>query len=283
MNKKEIIKLYVSCHKDFVTADNPLLKPIQVGTSLVNEKFPRMLHDNVGENISDKNKRYSELTAQYWAWINDKADFYGFFHYRRYLYPNTSASRPYCFRKTPNKKFLEQSHFSQFESLIPQYEIIVPKKENMWLSVEEHYSKSKFHHRKDLDLMKTILLRLHPQYQYAMEDYLSQNYHYFGNIFIMRQAVFFDYCDFLFSVLLAFEKECNFSNYGAEEMRVMGYLGERLLGIYYTRWKTKLRCLELPRVHFEANTVVRRKKQFLNFCLPAGSWSRAKLKEYVLK
>lgn len=44
-----------------------------------------MLHDDEGDNISERNKTYCELTAQYWAWKNEEADYYGFFHYRRYL------------------------------------------------------------------------------------------------------------------------------------------------------------------------------------------------------
>lgn len=45
-----------------------------------------MLHDNEGDNISDRNRMYCELTAYYWAWKNDtQADYYGFWHYRRYM------------------------------------------------------------------------------------------------------------------------------------------------------------------------------------------------------
>ena len=39
----------------------------------------------MGENIYPKNPDYCELTAQYWAWKNIDCDYYGFFHYRRYL------------------------------------------------------------------------------------------------------------------------------------------------------------------------------------------------------
>ena len=47
--------------------------------------FKETLHDNDGENISSKNPMYCELTAQYWAWKNADADYYGFCHYRRYF------------------------------------------------------------------------------------------------------------------------------------------------------------------------------------------------------
>ena len=45
-----------------------------------------MFHDDEGENISEKNDKYCELTAQFWAWKNiHDADYYGFWHYRRFM------------------------------------------------------------------------------------------------------------------------------------------------------------------------------------------------------
>ena len=79
------IKIYVSCHKNCFVPDRPFLYPIQVGAQDASIRFSNMLHDDIGENISHKNPLYCELTAQYWAWKNDDADYYGFFHYRRYL------------------------------------------------------------------------------------------------------------------------------------------------------------------------------------------------------
>lgn len=90
MNQKSLnhdpnIKIYVVCHKPSYVPPNPYLYPIQVGTALAKEALEGMLHDNEGDNISKKNKSYCELTAQYWAWKNEEADYYGFFHYRRYF------------------------------------------------------------------------------------------------------------------------------------------------------------------------------------------------------
>ncbi len=90
------IKLFVCCHRPEKVPKHPLLYPIQVGAALSEVRFPEFLYDDTGENISEKNRSYCELTAQYWAWKNVRADYYGFFHYRRYLYPDTKAKRPFC-------------------------------------------------------------------------------------------------------------------------------------------------------------------------------------------
>ena len=64
-----------------------------------------MLHDDEGDNISNKNKTYCELTAQYWAWKNMEADYYGFFHYRRYFHLIQMRIRKICGEILYMKKF----------------------------------------------------------------------------------------------------------------------------------------------------------------------------------
>ncbi len=49
---------------------------------------PGVLHDNVGENISDLNPHLNEVTALYWVWKHPEvrqSEFVGFCHYRRFL------------------------------------------------------------------------------------------------------------------------------------------------------------------------------------------------------
>ena len=273
------IKLFVSCHKQEEVPKHPLLYPVQVGAALSETRFPGFLYDDTGENISEKNRSYCELTAQYWAWKNIQADYYGFFHYRRYLYPDVKARRPYLIKGSPAIELLERLSFSSLEELVPQYGLILPKSENMYLSVMEHYTRAPHHHGRDLEVAVQILLKAHPEYRAAAENYLSNTGCYFGNIFIARREIFHDYCCWLFPILAEFDRLADTSGYLSQEQRVDGYLAERLLGIY-AFYHQGLKSLELPRVHFVGDAVERRKKQAVNLLLPPGSVRRSRVKNW---
>ena len=69
MEKQADIRILNACHKPTYEPENPLFYPIQVGTALTDRRLEGMTyHDNEGDNISEKNPDYCELTAQYWAW-----------------------------------------------------------------------------------------------------------------------------------------------------------------------------------------------------------------------
>ena len=253
---------------------HPLLVPIQVGAALADSHFAGFVHDDEGENISVKNRSYCELTSQYWAWKNVEADYYGFFHYRRYLYPDMNAKRPYRLDSEPTVQVLEKLGYERFAKYIEQYDLIVPKGENMYVPVRKHYADASFHHGKDLEIIEEIIRERFPAYIPAMEEYLSGTVCYFGNIFIMKRPVFQDYCGWLFSILEEFDRRTDVSGYSAQELRVDGYLAERLLGVYLTHVRQSLRVLELPRVHFGGNM----KNRIIYHLLPPGTKRRAAVK-----
>ena len=86
MNSEKRVKIYISTHKPCDYVKNELFTLVQAGAALPGTTaIPDAVQDNTGDNISDKNPRFCELTTQYWAWKNQDADYYGFFHYRRYL------------------------------------------------------------------------------------------------------------------------------------------------------------------------------------------------------
>lgn len=271
------IKLFVSCHYPALVPRHPLLVPIQVGAALAEERFPGFIQDDEGDNLSAKNRSYCELTAQYWAWKNVRIDYYGFFHYRRYLYPDQEMKRPYRIKGGPTLELLDKLGYAHFPELISRYDVLLPKGEDMHLSVREHYANAPFHHGKDLALIESIIGEKCPEYKGAAEAYLSGTRCYFGNIFIMSRAVFSDYCGWLFPILAEFDRRADVRDYGPQEQRVDGYLAERLLGIWAV-YHRELRTLELPRVHFIADPAERHKKQTVNFLLPPGSARRSWVK-----
>lgn len=273
------IKLFVCCHQPTQVPKHPLLVPIQAGAALADSRFPGFLHDDTGDNISAQNHSYCELTVQYWAWKNAEADYYGFFHYRRYLYPDIEAKLPYRVEREASLPLLDKLDYAEFEQLIRQYDIIVPKGENMYVPVREHYANASYHHRKDLELAEQIIHEHHPKMISALDAYLSDTVCYFGNIHIMRREIFHDYCFWLFPILEEFDRRVDISGYSPQARRVDGYLAERLLGVYVTFRRSELQTLELPRVHFyDRSEYIRRR--LLNGILPPGSRARSHLKRF---
>lgn len=283
MDQKADMKLFVCCHQESEVPDHPLLAPIQVGAALTGKRFPGFIADDTGDNISHKNRSYCELTAQYWAWKNSDADYLGFFHYRRYLYPDETQTRPYVIKSGPTLSLLKKLGYDGFAEKIVQYDLIAPKGEDMHLTVREHYAAAPHHRKEDLMIVEQIIREKYPEYLPAMDQYLSGSVCYFGNIYISRRAVFNDYCTWLFSILEEFDGLADWTDRTAQAKRVDGYLAERLFGVYLTHHRGALRVLELPRVHFEKNRGKRAKQILLGAILPPESRRRAWVKQACLR
>ena len=97
-DKNQQTAIYVMTHKAFTPPPDPLYIPLHVG-------------DDSGDNISDQNCYYSELTGMYWVWKNSHTKVVGTCHYRRYLL------------NEQGKLFTE----AQILSLLQQYDLITTK------------------------------------------------------------------------------------------------------------------------------------------------------------
>jgi hypothetical protein len=76
--------------------------------------------DNTGDNISEKNPLYCELTGVYWAWKNLECDVTGLVHYRRYFG-----------KKNKTDFFAGVMGKEEITKLISTYDIIVAKPRNI--------------------------------------------------------------------------------------------------------------------------------------------------------
>lgn len=274
------IKLYIATHKAAYIPQHPLLVPLQIGTAL-HEPLPHMRHDNTGDHISDWNNRYCELTGQYWAWKNETAEYYGFFHYRRY-FSFVQETLPYRILNYPDAGTLAELGYdaAYMERFISQYDILVPIAENMHETAWQNYSRAPHHYVEDLELAVAILKTQQPAYTKAADKYLNGTHLYLKNMYIMKQEYFHAYCAWLFPILAEFDRQNDWKKYRDDPiaMRVDGYLAERLFGIWYTEMKetTDIKTYELGRIHF-ANMDGKGKLQYMkwiNKLLPPGSKRR---------
>lgn len=258
------IKIFVSCHRHGVRVPEiPLLVPMHVGAALAEGEIPGLVRDDSGDNISLKNKSYCELTAQYWAWKNADADYYGFLHYRRYFnfsnkeYPihhepfifgdvvfdsNDEATlRKICFNESAIRETIEKYDFISPE----------PIETPDGVDVYTQYKLSTGHHISDLDTVLDIISVDYPEIFPSARRYLSQNKVFACNMFVMKKDIFFDYCNFLFDVLQKFDAVTDISHYTAIGRRVDGYLAERICGIYLSYlFDSGMNGKKLQRVYF---------------------------------
>ena len=249
-----IIRLYIFTHKPIYIPQHSLIVPLQIGTAL-HTPLTDMLHDNTGDNISALNGRYCELTGQYWVWKNVKADYYGFFHYRRY-FSFRHEDLPYRILDYPDDITLNELGYETdyMQSFIQQYDIIVPIAENMHETPWQNYNRAPHHYIEDLKSVVDIVKELYPHYTQAADTYMNSTKLYLKNMYIMKHDYFHMYCTWLFRILGEFDKRNNWDKYkgNVEALRVDGYLAERLFGIWYTyiRQTQDIKTCELGRIHF---------------------------------
>lgn len=235
MNDK--IKIFVSLHDDFFVADNELLEPIQVGCALTDKRIEGVLHDDEGDNISEKNKMYCELTAQYWAWKNrTDLDYYGFFHYRRYLSFNPIQLEhwenityfDYCDDNAIKQLMLNEE---VMKKLITSYDVIYPQENPIGGdTIYEHWCKHLV--KKDLDILIEVIMQKYPDFYEITREVINSKEAIHCNMFIMRKEYFMDYNEWLFDILEECEKRIDFIDYSTEKLRTLGHMAERLCAIY---------------------------------------------------
>lgn len=268
MEDQTKINIYVVCHKEAHVPEIECFKTIQAGAANAPVKLNGMLSDNTRDNISEKNRSYCELTAQYWAWKNEDADYYGFFHYRRYFsfdldqdyaedgYGNVVIDR--MTREEQERFRLDNQHIQE---LVADYDIVTVRARDIneqrkrtrhkeRLDNYAEYGESDAQHRSDLDKALEILHEKYPEMSAAADRYMHSDKAYECNMFIMRKRLYGQYCTWLFDILFELEKEIDTTYYNQEELRVFGFIAERLFGIYYTWLKddASIKRLELQKI-----------------------------------
>lgn len=197
--------------------------PIQVGAALCSERIADIL-DCDGDNISEKNGNYSELTALYWLWKNrllietvkEDEEYYGLAHYRRIL----ELSEDDMLRLSDN-----------------DIDVVLPYPMPYEPDINEHHKR--YLSDDDWGALLAALKELQPRYVNAVPQVFGQRYFYNYNIILARKNVLSEYCSWLFPILERVEK-LSTPKGNERSDRYIGYMGEALETLYFMYNKDKL-------------------------------------------
>ena len=267
MYEQQPIRILITSHKDVDVPQSNYLQPMQVGPGQKTNRFNYMLHDDEGDNITEKNAMYCEMTTQYWAWKNiTDARYVGFGHYRRYfnftdtVYPENvfgEVMDDFIDEDAINKYGLDDQSVAQ---CIEGYDLITtgvkdirkfPGSANTPL---EQYYAAPLLHPKDMDTMAALIVERYPEYAEDVHDFLNGHHQCFCNMYIMRKEIFDRYAAWVFPLVDEWTARTDMSTYSKEALRTPGHLTERLFNIWRMHmlrtegkdWKVK----ELQCIHF---------------------------------
>ena len=173
----------------------------------------------------------------------------GFNHYRRYF------------------SFLD--NISEIDNIFKYYDLIVGEKSRLGRkNVRQNYCY--FHICKNYDEMIEIIKDIKPEYYETAKAVTNQNYFYCCNIFIMKKDDFIRYGDFMFELLSEFDKGHNFTSYDSVanylknkkienyhlQMRIQGFLSERISNIFYVKNFAASRIKKIPMFYVNNKTKI---------------------------
>ena len=250
------VKILVNYHniakKLFFNSD--VITPIHIGRDNADEQLTtfiqqHMIADNTGDNISKLNSHYCELTAMYWAWKNmdklNNPDYIGFMHYRRLFNFNNRRTTRLKYLLLNCFKFITSINIKKYMLLMNSYDI----KRNLnntdiliWAKLgcsTNNVYDALYKDRKSVEITKLTEYIKHemPEYYSSLNEilYTRKKFISYGNIFIMKKEIFFEYCEFMFKVLSIIPIEDS-------KKRLHGYLAEALSNVFY-HYKEQQGCV----------------------------------------
>lgn len=268
------VKILVCYHTNSVLISNDVYVPIQVGKQNSKLLLP-MIGDDLGDNISNLNGVFCELTGLYWGWKNIKADYIGLCHYRRIFAFNTFND---SFRSVINLARYFTSRFlysiirasanvmgyinirvlnsekdfvnsaDNFANEIKSYLLKNPKIKAFALkpvrigNLTNYYFFSMISGKKHVVSIKNIVKEYYPDIYPYVEKTLKSNKLYYANMVILKSEILDDYCTFIFDVLIKHYHWCLDEKIVSSKddlaiSRLMGYMAEFLTSSYISYLK----------------------------------------------
>ena len=225
------ITIFVACHKPVEVKSDDVYTPIHVGraVSKYKEEMKDIIGDDTGDNISEKDASYSEMTGHYWAWKNyHDSEYIGFCQYRRYFYEII----------TPENI---DGYFSKGADVLLAGPCM--RKHSRWSFLQT------FVCAEDLAFMLKVVRKLYPDYYKTLSQYGFGSIDYPFNMLICRKELFDKYAEWIFSILFECEKHIKPSPY-SRARRVYGYLAEFLTPVFFLHNGYKIKPLHYYRTEW---------------------------------
>lgn len=246
---KKNIKIMIATHKKYEMPSDKMYLPIQVGSEL--NKDLGYQRDNTGENISQKNPYYCELTALYWGWKNLNADYIGLVHYRRHFRGQNKKSKN-IFDLVVSQK--------EINKILKETDVILPKERNYYIDdLYSHYKHTMY--IETLIETENIIKEKYPEYIFEFNKLHKRTSAHMFNMFIMKKEIFDRYCEWIFDILFELEKRIDPKKFEAFHARYLGRISELLLDVWIN--ENKIKYKELNVLNIEKTNWILKGKAFL--------------------
>ena len=197
-NKDLNIKILVAYHKPYKLFKNKMFVPIHVGRDIAFEKSKdgliskedyawlekNTIGDNTGDNISNLNREYCELSAIYWAWKNyeelGNPDYIGLMHYRTFF--NLSK----YIKENKSKLSTKKGWYSReiLADILSKYDMIITKPLNLITDIKREECKLEYTNEKYWNFSE----QYYPELYRALKEY--NNDIHCKNMFILKKILF---------------------------------------------------------------------------------------------
>lgn len=255
------IKIFVNYDMDeWPLISSDVFQPI-IGGASGGQFKPGFIGDDTGDNISDLNNIYKELTSNYWIHKNylpqAREEYVGICDFRRFLdfsdskhHQDLARSYPFTFI---NYKYFSTFLFNQLGeddimSAVKDYDVIGPYQydlgaRNNRVHFDYHYN------AQEMDRALEVLGRLYPEYTRYADEFFNDTKGYNFQCVVMKRELLQDYFDWSFRILEELSRE---GEWGSQS--VIGYYNipvsimERFYNIWlrYQMDKNGITVRELP-------------------------------------
>ena len=246
MDRRYDVKIIVASHKEYQMPADAMYIPVQVGAAgkehLQSDK-QNYVRDDTGENISELNPFFCELTVLYWAWKNLEADYMGLVHYRRHF----SMKRKMGFESVLK--------YEELKPYLGRIKLFNPKKRRYYIeTLYSHYAHT--HYSVQLDKTRTIITEKYPQYMDSYDKVLKRTYGHMFNMMIMEKSLFSDYCSWLFDILFELRRRLVMPGLSDFQGRYYGRISEIIFNVWLEQTIVngtlkRPDIMEIPCIHME--------------------------------